>query len=511
MLHKNAAQRLKLHFKEKLKPAQRQWVMLGGLCVVGLGAIGAVTMVGDAVDGKQAKAQANKVDAELLGVQADKPKGKPEAILGSGEQVRPADAWVAQAGKEVEQLKRDREDQRRKLEAQERASKEMMGRFEELQRRLSSREFRGAAAPAASAVAGAGSASAAASVAERPAVAAAREPKPPAPQAAAKPAAPTPPLSGLPPLPPPPRPSAGAYNAGEPLALGSAPAQASLTRVSLSGGAATGVAAGPAGAGTAATGGASAEAGRSDMGASGHSLDNFLPVSFTRAILLGGLDAPTGGQSQSNPHPVLLRLEDNAMLPNRFRGQVRECLVIGAGYGDLSSERAYIRTERLSCVRHDGTAIEVKIKGSVFGEDGKVGVRGRLVSKQGQVLANALIAGVVGGIGSGIQGRYTQNSSSALGNVSTVDPNHAMEAGMGQGVGKALDRLAQYYISLAEKMFPIVEVDAGRVVDVVLTEGAVLDTPLTSSRGGGKTPTRGPALPAAPAARHYYTGVQDDD
>ncbi|NUP85813.1 MAG: conjugal transfer protein TraB [Burkholderiaceae bacterium] len=247
------------------------------------------------------------------------------------------------------------------------------------------------------------------------------------------------------------------------------------------------------------------------MGASGHSLDNFLPVSFTRAVLLGGLDAPTGGQSQSNPHPVLLRLEDNAMLPNRFRGQVRECLVIGAGYGDLSSERAYIRTERLSCVRHDGTAIEVKIKGSVFGEDGKVGVRGRLVSKQGQVLANALIAGVVGGIGSGIQGRYTQNSSSALGNVSTVDPNHAMEAGMGQGVGKALDRLAQYYISLAEKMFPIVEVDAGRVVDVVLTEGAVLDTPLTSSRGGGKTPTRGPALPAAPAARHYYTGVQDDD
>ena len=33
------------------------------------------------------------------------------------------------------------------------------------------------------------------------------------------------------------------------------------------------------------------------------------------------------------------------------------------------------------------------------GEDGKAGMRGRLVSKQGQLLANALLAGVASGIG----------------------------------------------------------------------------------------------------------------
>jgi conjugal transfer pilus assembly protein TraB len=230
-------------------------------------------------------------------------------------------------------------------------------------------------------------------------------------------------------------------------------------------------------------------------------LDNFLPISFTRAVLLGGLDAPTGGQSQSNPHPVLLRLEDNAMLPNRFRGQVRECFVIGAGYGDLSSERAYIRTEKLSCVRHDGLAMELNIKGSIFGEDGKVGVRGRLVSKQGQVLANALIAGVVSGLGAGLQASVTNTNNSPLGSVQTVDSNNALQAGLGQGLGKAMDRMAQYYISLAEKMFPIIEVDAGRLVDVVLTEGVVLDTPLTTKevslrqgRSGGPASRRADVL-----------------
>ena len=210
-------------------------------------------------------------------------------------------------------------------------------------------------------------------------------------------------------------------------------------------------------------------------------LDNYLPISFTRAILLGGLDAPTGGQAQANPHPVLLRLDDNAILPNRFRAEVRECFVIGAGFGDISSERAYIRTERLSCVRHDGSALEVKIKGSIFDETGKVGVRGRLVTKQGQVLANALLAGLISGIGYGFQNQYTTFSTSAFGQVATTDPSKAFEAGLASGVGRAMDRLAQYYISLAEKTFPIIEVDAGRSVDVVLTEGVVLDAPLASA------------------------------
>jgi conjugal transfer pilus assembly protein TraB len=201
----------------------------------------------------------------------------------------------------------------------------------------------------------------------------------------------------------------------------------------------------------------------------------YLPSgAFTRAVLLGGLDAPTGGQSQRNPQPVLLRLADNAILPNQFRARVKECFVVGAGYGDVSSERAYIRTESLSCVTRDGTAIDVPVKGYVAGEDGKAGMRGRLVSKQGQILANALLAGVASGIGHAFQQSSTTLSVSPLGTTSTVDPGRQLEAGLGTGVGKALDRLAQYYISLAEKVFPVIEVDAGRSVDVVLTQGVAL-------------------------------------
>lgn len=196
--------------------------------------------------------------------------------------------------------------------------------------------------------------------------------------------------------------------------------------------------------------------------------------SFMRAVLLGGLDAPTGGQAQNNPWPVLLRVQDNAFLPNRFRAKVKECFLLGSGYGDISSERAYLRLESLSCVLNNGEVVDTNAKGYVVGEDGKAGMRGRLVSKQGQVLANALLAGVASGIGQAFQQSATTYSTSALGTVGTVETGKQFQAGIGAGVGKALDRLSQYYINLAEKMFPIIEVDAGRVVDVVLTKGVTL-------------------------------------
>lgn len=202
---------------------------------------------------------------------------------------------------------------------------------------------------------------------------------------------------------------------------------------------------------------------------------SFLPAgAFARATLLMGMDAPTGGQSQNNAQPVLLHVIDNATLPNHFRYQAKDCFIIGSGFGDLSSERAYIRTETLSCVLKDGTALEVPLKGHVAGEDGKVGLRGRLVSKQGQVLANALLSSVVAGIGQVFQQSAATQSVSPLGSINSVTPGKAFEAGAGAGVGNAMNRLAQYYIQTAEKMFPVIEIDAGRMVEVIITKGMTL-------------------------------------
>ena len=206
-----------------------------------------------------------------------------------------------------------------------------------------------------------------------------------------------------------------------------------------------------------------------------HTIRGFIPAgTFASATLLSGIDAPTGGASKTNPQPVLLRLIDRGTLPNRFRSRVRACFVTAAGYGDLSAERAYLRLEKLSCVMRDETVLETTVKGYVTGEDGKAGMRGRVVSKQGQMIARSLLAGVAGGIGEGISQSYTSVSTNALGAVSSVDPGRIAQYGVAQGFGKTLDRIAQWYLDRANETYPIVEVDAGRTVEVVLSEGLEL-------------------------------------
>ncbi len=205
----------------------------------------------------------------------------------------------------------------------------------------------------------------------------------------------------------------------------------------------------------------------------------YLPIGFAKVRLLGGIDAPTSGAGQSNPLPVMLRVEDLATLPNHVRANVRDCFIVAAATGDISSERAYFRTERLSCIRHDNRVLETKLSGTLYGEDGKVGLRGRLVSKQGQMLANALLSGVVAGIGRGMTFQTTTTGVTALGTTIT-EPNSGKEfqAGLSEGVRNAMDRLAEYYISLAEKTYPVIEIDAQRVADVAITAGVEIDVPL---------------------------------
>ncbi|PZQ02072.1 MAG: conjugal transfer protein TraB [Variovorax paradoxus] len=430
---------------QRLSPRQRQFALLGAILASGVLLLWLVLSFSDAPPRPARQPGTQPGDVTNIGV------------MPPGGQVSALDQWVGQAGRKLAQYETEREEQGRQNKDRQAFEARTMQRFAELEQR----------------VLGAASAAPPAPVLPTPAAPAVTGPTalPPAAALPARPvAAPV---------------SPGAMPAGPPPMLPPlAPPLPAIARVSLIDRAPAARAETPARGGT-----------DDDRGKAGNkTIATYLPVSFTRGILLGGLDAPTGGQSQSNPHPVLIRLADNSVLPNQFRGAYRECFVVAAGYGDISSERAYLRTENLSCVRSDGQTLEVRIQGTVYGEDGKVGMRGRLITKQGQMLANALLAGVVSGIGQGLSTANTSYSSSPLGTIASTDSNaDAYRAGLGSGVGKALDRLAQYYIKLAENTFPVIEVDAGRQIDVVITKGVRIDVPMTALADGH---TRRPGSPA---------------
>ena len=160
-----------------------------------------------------------------------------------------------------------------------------------------------------------------------------------------------------------------------------------------------------------------------------------------------------------------------ANLLNQYKLDIKDCRIIGAAWGDLSSERTMIRTESMSCVLADGQSIEMQIKGQAIGEDGKAGLRSRLVSKQGAMLANALFGGALAGIGKAFQQAAMTTTTSGLGTTQVVDPTQVARSALGGGVGTAGNLLAEYYLKAADKLFPVLETDGGRVIELLITKG----------------------------------------
>ena len=205
----------------------------------------------------------------------------------------------------------------------------------------------------------------------------------------------------------------------------------------------------------------------------------YIPAgSMMTGVLLNGMDAPTKTEASKNPFPATLRLQHEAILPNYYTADVRECFLITSGYGDLSAERAYLRGETISCVREDGGVVEASIKGYATGEDGKAGVRGRLVSKSGQIIGQAMRAGFL----EGLAGAFKTQQVPVVQTTGVTDTpifqqafsEETLSNGLLSGSGKALERIADYYLRLAEEVFPVIEIDAGREISFTLTKGSML-------------------------------------
>ncbi|MDA8165438.1 MAG: TraB/VirB10 family protein [Desulfobacteraceae bacterium] len=201
----------------------------------------------------------------------------------------------------------------------------------------------------------------------------------------------------------------------------------------------------------------------------------YLPPSFMEAELLTGFDASTMGAGDSNPEPLLLRIQAPAVLPNRIKAGLQGCFMVAEATGKLNKERADVRLVNLACLDRSGEAvIDSKVKGFVVGSDGKVGLAGLVVSRMGAATARAVIAGIFGGAGEALQSAGLSQSVSPLGTTSSVNPAEIAKTAGGKGLAGGADTLRDFYLQLAKQTTPVIEVGPTQKVTAVIAEGVEL-------------------------------------
>ncbi|ROR47772.1 UNVERIFIED_ORG: conjugal transfer pilus assembly protein TraB [Providencia alcalifaciens] len=207
-------------------------------------------------------------------------------------------------------------------------------------------------------------------------------------------------------------------------------------------------------------------------------VDNSLPAlpyipsgSFAKAMVIEGADANASVTGNSNPSPMQFRLTGKLIMPNNEEYDLSGCAVTAGVYGDISSERGLVRTDRLSC-KLFGHTIDMPFKGHVSFM-GKNGIKGEPVIRNGELVGYAFGGGFIEAVGSGFS--KVGSETVGIGASSTTTMADVMRGGVGGGVQQSGKMLSEYFIKRAEQYHPVIPIGAGIEITVVFQEGFQLE------------------------------------
>ncbi len=194
--------------------------------------------------------------------------------------------------------------------------------------------------------------------------------------------------------------------------------------------------------------------------------------SYAESVIIEGADANAAVTGSNNTSPMQLRLTGKVQMPNDREFDLTGCFVTLEAYGDVSSERAEVRTRKLSCnIGKD--VIDQRVHGHVSFM-GKNGIKGEVVMRNGKVLGFAWGAGFLGGIGKGIES--AGSTTVGLGATASPGAGDIIKSGIGGGTSEAAKTLSEYYIKRAEQYHPVIPIGAGNEVTLVFNDGFQIQT-----------------------------------
>jgi hypothetical protein len=191
-----------------------------------------------------------------------------------------------------------------------------------------------------------------------------------------------------------------------------------------------------------------------------------------RGRLLTGLFATTraGGAL-----PALFAVETAFTGPNQTAIPLQGCLVIGKAQADLGALRALVQLDTLACVLPNGQTFERKVTGYATGQDATLGIPGRLEHRASRYLATTFMASLVSGAAEAFARAEATTVVTPLGGSLSTVTGDVGKFGAFSALATASARLADFYLGQAEQLLPVVWVEAGKPVHLVLQQGLTIE------------------------------------
>lgn len=204
------------------------------------------------------------------------------------------------------------------------------------------------------------------------------------------------------------------------------------------------------------------------------------PNAYAPATVYVGVDAATGKSAQADPQVAAFAITGPAQhveIDGRIQQTaLKGCIVNGAATGDLPTERVFVKLQKMTCPLPNGRVAVSEVEGHVT-QGGKAGVRGIVVSREGDLLTKAMLAGLAEGVGRSAQ--QVGQSSIGIGaggglQSTTPDAKDIGVAALGGGVAEAGNTVSDYILERAKAYEPVVQMPTGIKVELVFISGTLL-------------------------------------
>jgi hypothetical protein len=205
------------------------------------------------------------------------------------------------------------------------------------------------------------------------------------------------------------------------------------------------------------------------------------PLGFVHATLLNGVDALTSGGA-----PALARISGVYKTAMNSTVSLDGCIVMMNFAGNVSTERAEGKPQRMTCVNADGGAVTYDLSGyAVDAQDGIVGIPGVFYEGDSTRVAAAMMADFAAGIGEMISQNQNTSTVDSDGTTKTTLTGSQVKSEAASGVNKAMSSLSTYLNERVNRVTPFVRLDAMRDIDLVILNGVQL-----RADGGGNAWTQ---------------------
>lgn len=191
--------------------------------------------------------------------------------------------------------------------------------------------------------------------------------------------------------------------------------------------------------------------------------------SLIRARLVSGVDAMVANSANVNNQVTLAKLTDPVLLPNGQKVDLRGCVIMAGVMGEMSTERVYFNSTIVSCMDKKGLAYEGTVKANGLGEDGKLGLRGVLVTRDGALIMKSMQAGLLQGFASAFSN--ASNTSTVVtdsGSFQLPSGSYVAKTGLASGVSTGLEQMVKRFNNILDQIFPVLQIDSGRLIEFVV-------------------------------------------